>query len=166
MPTDRPSHPSEPATASFFTASADQPADTADTVVASRRLAAAAADELLHASAATIGRGVFGRYLAVATFVDDDPIIPQILDQARDLAADQHRPSWSLTTRQGADHVVVLAHGAAWSLVASTAGPVLVLPDWASHLLRIDQDPDWEPDLRRLVAALVTATADTPQRPD
>jgi hypothetical protein len=85
-----------------------------------------------------------------------------ILEQARDLATDADRPEWSLTTRRAADHVVVLAHGPAWSLAASTAGPVLVLPDWASHVLRIDHDPDWQSELQALVTALVQAASTIP----
>lgn len=138
---------------------------SAEVIEVGRRLAAAMANELLHTPPTKVGRSVFGGVLAVTTYVDDDPMIPRILDEARMLAGNPDRPPRSLSARAGRDHVVVLAHGDEWSLVASSAGPVLVLPDWASHILRIDQDPGWADEITSLVTALVQAARDQPGPP-
>ncbi len=58
---------------------------------------------------------------------------------------------------RGRGGVVIRLHGAAWSVVFRIGGPVFVVMDeMPDHALRVSADPDWQPEVRSMVEAVVT----------
>ncbi|MBN1174402.1 MAG: hypothetical protein JXA67_19705 [Micromonosporaceae bacterium] len=128
------------------------------------RLAAYVAQRLLNVPSARLHQvlSALSGTSAVKIYVDDYPDIVTVLDEARRLADDPHRPTGSLLSRAGLDQVVVIAHRTGWSLVGSSAGPVFVLPDWSALALRIDHDQEWAGEIGSIVERLVEAAGSPP----
>jgi hypothetical protein len=95
---------------------------------------------------------------AVLGNLDDDPLLADVIVQARALA--RSRPTREQVASQaGVGGLVVVAHGPTWSLVARSGGPVLVdVHGYPSTVLRVEAGPDRHDDLNATVAELIAAS--------
>lgn len=119
-------------------------------------LGSALATEMTHRSAASWAQDARGRLESVAVDIDKQPGAADAVADAFDLAYSQ--PSiQQVRVSDGVAGAVVLAHGPSWSVVARSAGPVLLLIDGTAAVLRVDLDHGWETELNALVTALVRA---------
>ncbi|MFC7761737.1 hypothetical protein ACFQY4_29610 [Catellatospora bangladeshensis] len=119
-------------------------------------LGSALATEMTHRSAGLWDQGARGRLESLAVDIDKRPGAADVIADAFDLA--HSRPSAeTVQVTDGAAGAVVLAHGASWSVVARSGGPVLLLIDGTAAVLRVDLDVSWQMELKALVTALVRA---------
>jgi hypothetical protein len=128
-----------------------------------RKLAERFAAELRDLPTARWARQASGAELSQLAAISDDPALADIVAEAWELARSQP-PAEQVWSRSGDAGVVVVAHGPAWSLVARSGGPVLVLSEAFEDIVRLEPDPDWLPEveLSVLVGELIAAARGEP----
>lgn len=135
--------------------------------VAVRRvtLAGRLAAELGELPAAVWQQRATGSVESFPARISDDVEVSEVIAQAWDLTLPGVlEPSASVQTRTGAAGVVIVAHGAKWSLVARSGGPVLILSDRIAGVVRVDLDPESGAELAALVSALANVGRGLPAR--
>lgn len=124
-----------------------------------RRLAARFAGELCDLPPGRWRQAASGAQRSRVSYISGDPALGDIVAEAWDLARAQPSQDqvWSRTGDAG---LVVVAHGQAWSLVARSGGPVLVLSEAFEGVVRLEPDEYWLPEveLSVLVGELVSAS--------
>jgi hypothetical protein len=126
-----------------------------------RKLAGVYAAEMCDLPAGVWPRRALGSIVSQVLRVDDDPDLAEVIAEAWDLARGQPSPD-EVASRSGVAGRVVTAHGASWSLIARSGGPVLVMSDVFGDVVRVDGDPDWVAELAELVAELVNVSQGLP----
>lgn len=136
---------------------------SSDSVQRRRRRAEALATELCRLRPAQWRRHAAGAAQSRVSYVGDDPALADILAEAWDLA--RSRPGAGLVRSQRGDAgVVVVAHAQAWSLVARSGGPVLVLSTAFDGVVRLEPDAERLPEveLSTLTAELINLSRGLP----
>jgi hypothetical protein len=119
-------------------------------------LAAVFAQELAAQPAYLWAGRSLGSIMSVTVYIDDDPEIADVVATAFEVArtAPSRDQVWS---QRGEAGVVVVAHGPTWSVVARSGGPILLLAEQYTQVLRVDTDPGWQVELTAMVAELILA---------
>jgi hypothetical protein len=124
-------------------------------------LASALATELRDLPAPMWQRQARGATTSHVAFVGDEVELADVVAEAWDVARSQPSPG-RVRAERGVSGMVVAAHGDTWSLVARSAGPVLILSDRIAGVLRVDRDPDCRVELSELVSELVNVAQGRP----
>lgn len=145
--------------------SSDKPlggSPTADDQVRRRAASAAAlAAELRDLSASAWQQRSQGANSAYVTYLEDEPELAEFVAELWEVARSGPMPR-GVSTQPGVDGVVVVVHRPAFSLVARSGGPALVLSDRISGVLRVDRDPSWQVELWALVSELAAVARGLP----
>jgi hypothetical protein len=122
-----------------------------------RKLAIVFAQELAEHPGETWTRRALGSLMSVTAYVDDDADLAEMVAEGLELAreAPTREQVWS---RSGPAGVVVVAHGPAWSLIARSGGPILLMAEKYTQVLRLDGDPGWQGELTAMVTGLIAAS--------
>ena len=135
--------------------------------VAARRVALAGrlAAELGEFPAGAWRQRAVGSVESVPVGIGDDAVLADVAAEVWDLVLTVRlEDPASVQTRTGTAGVVVVAHGPAWSVVARSGGPVLILSDRIAGIVRVDLDQQTGPEVAALVAALVNVGRGLPAR--
>jgi hypothetical protein len=96
-------------------------------------------------------RGAASSYVV---FMEDEVALADLVVVLWDIARSRAFPP-EVTVQSGVAGVVVLVHGADFSLAGRSGGPVLVVSDRIRGVLRIDRDPSWQQELSALIGELI-----------
>jgi hypothetical protein len=94
--------------------------------------------------------------------IDDDVTLADIVAEAWDLARTRPVTTDQVTWQSGPGGAVVLAHGHTWSLLARAGGPVLVLSEAFTDVVRLEDSTLWKGELAILVGELLDAARGLP----
>ncbi|MBX7266500.1 hypothetical protein KIF24_10965 [Micromonospora sp. Llam7] len=134
----------------------DQPEELSQAAQDRRRLADRLAQVLTDPPYRTLAHDAVAG-LSVATPVEYVPEVQKALAEAPHVA--EAPPPGAARVGSGTGGLVVRLHGPTWSLVFRVSPvpyPVLVCTDeLAGHAWRIDQDPDWRPEIEHTMMAVV-----------
>jgi hypothetical protein len=103
------------------------------------RLAQLLATELCDLAPGVWLQRAYGAAVSSRARIEDDAVLADVIAQAWDVARTRPDPDL-VSSRTGPGGVVVVAHGAGWSLVARAGGPVLLLAQGSQQPARVDGD--------------------------
>jgi hypothetical protein len=126
------------------------------------RLAVRLATELCDLPPAVWAQQAVGAAISQLARVDDDATLADIVAEAWDLTRVRPLPQEQVTWRSGPAGLVVVAHGAWWSVVARASGPLLVLSEAFEDVVRLQESSLGDGELDALVTGLVSAAKGLP----
>jgi hypothetical protein len=122
-----------------------------------RKLALVFAQEMAGHPGPVWARRALGSLMSVMAYVDDDADLAEMVAEAFELAREVP-PRERVWSRSGPAGMVVVAHGPAWTFVARSGGPILLLAEKYTQVLRLDEDPGWQGELGAMVTDLIAAS--------